>query len=263
MKQKSDRFSIWLEQADYDLKAAKKSIGDGFFEWTCYQSVQSVEKALKAVIVQAGWSPPQTHKLGVLVSICNKANNFFSQVKLNFRGLEAYTFISRYPFIYPDSQKKSPHELILRKDAETCLDIASELLIRVQSFLNNENKYEGVAPAVEDFYFTEEEVLGRIDNIVATLKVADKIKVEKIILFGSFARDNINPRTSTMDVLIIGETTLGFIDRLTYVRDLTKGGEPILEPLVYTPQEFDFMVNEEGEGFLESAIAEGKVIYKQ
>ncbi|MFS8130926.1 MAG: HEPN domain-containing protein [Candidatus Dojkabacteria bacterium] len=261
--QKSGRFTIWFNQAKYDLEAAKKSFDDRNYEWSCYQSVQAVEKALKAVIVQAGWKPPMTHKLGILMSICNKANNYFSGVKLRYRVLESYTFVSRYPFIYPDSQKKTPHDLILVSDAQACVAIATDLLDKVDSFLNTGTSYEGVAPEVETYYYTNKEVEDRIREVIEKLKTSDQIKIQKVILFGSFSRENEKPRTSTMDILIIGFTTLPFIERLTYVRELTKGGEPIIEPLVYTPDEFKYMVEEEGEGFLESAIAEGRVIFQQ
>jgi len=260
--QKSGRFTIWFGQAKYDLEAAKKSFDDRNYEWSCYQSVQAVEKSLKAVIVQAGWKPPKTHKLGVLMSICNKANNYFSGVKLRYRVLESYTFVSRYPFIYPDSQKKTPHDLIQMSDAQACVAIATDLLEKVDGFLNTGTSYEGMAPEVEEYYYSNDEVEKRITEVVEKLKGSDEIKIQKVILFGSFARDNEKPRTSTMDILVIGFTELPFIERLTYVRELTKGGEPIVEPLVYTPDEFKFMVEEEGEGFLESAIAEGREIYK-
>ncbi|MEO6729009.1 MAG: HEPN domain-containing protein [Candidatus Dojkabacteria bacterium] len=257
------RYEVWFDQAKYDLAAAQKSFDDRNYEWSCYQSVQSVEKALKSVIVQANWKPPKTHKLGILMSICNKANNYFSNVKLRFRVLESYTFISRYPFIYPDSQRKAPHEIIQIKDAQACLAIATDLVAKVEEFLSKGTTYEGVAPEVEEYFFSEEEVTTRIADVVERIKGADKIKVQKVILYGSFARDNEKPRTSTMDLLVIGYSDLDFIDRLTYIRELTKGGEPIIEPLVYTPEEFDYMTKEEGEGYLESAVAEGRVIYQQ
>src|SRR5476651_1724826 len=95
-----DRFRIWLLQAKFDLGAAKVSYDGNYYEWTCYQSVQAVEKALKAVVVHAGWRAPMTHKLGVLISIANHANKLFVDIKLNFRKIEAYTFVSRYPFVY-------------------------------------------------------------------------------------------------------------------------------------------------------------------
>src|SRR5690348_1124500 len=100
--QSPDLFRIWLLQAKFDLEAAKISLNNNYYEWACYQSVQSTEKALKAVLVHAEWRAPKTHKLGILMSMANHANKLFFNIKVNFRKLEAYEFISRYPFVYPD-----------------------------------------------------------------------------------------------------------------------------------------------------------------
>jgi HEPN domain-containing protein len=42
----------WLKQAEADLKAAKDSLNDENYEWSCFQSQQSGEKALKAVFMR-------------------------------------------------------------------------------------------------------------------------------------------------------------------------------------------------------------------
>lgn len=263
MAPSTKRYRVWLEQAYYDIEAAKKSFHHKFYEWTCYQSVQATEKILKAVIVHAGWSPPRTHKLGVLVSIANRAHKHFEKVKFNFRKLEAYTFISRYPFVYPDQKNNTPHELIRKEDGSTSLEIAIDVYTKVNEFLNQESEYPTEMINIDDFYFTPEEVDARIKDVVFKITTSEKLDVHNIILFGSFAREQGRPRTTTMDIIVVAETDMDFIDRIAYVRELTKGSEPIIEPLVYTPKEFDYMLNEEGEGFLESAIGEGKTIWEK
>lgn len=261
-KQTSERYRIWLLQSQYDLKAAAESINDKFYEWSCYQSVQAVEKALKSVIIHAGWRSPKTHKLGVLLSMCNRANERFKEVKFNFRKIEVYTFISRYPFIYP-GENNAPHDLINENDARTCFDIATSMISKVEEFLqHNTPTYQDKGEIdLENYYFTPEEVDQRIQGIIQELTLDLKLKVEKIVLFGSFAREKLHPRTSTMDLLIVAQTDIPFIERIQYVRELTKDEEPIIEPLVYTPQEFDYMLKDEREGYVESAIDEGKVVY--
>lgn len=261
-KQTSERYRIWLLQSQYDLKAAEESINDKFYEWSCYQSVQAVEKALKSVIIHAGWRSPKTHKLGVLLSMCNRANERFKEVKFNFRKIEVYTFISRYPFIYP-GENNAPHDLINENDARTCFDIATSMIGKVEEFLqHNTPTYQDKGEIdLENYYFTPEEVDQRIQGIIQELTLDVKLKVEKIVLFGSFAREKLHPRTSTMDLLIVAQTDISFIERIQYVRELTKDEEPIIEPLVYTPQEFDYMLKDEREGYVESAIDEGKVVY--
>ena len=40
----------WLRQSEADLKAAKDSLKDSNFEWSCFQAQQSAEKSLKAYL---------------------------------------------------------------------------------------------------------------------------------------------------------------------------------------------------------------------
>jgi HEPN domain-containing protein/predicted nucleotidyltransferase len=258
-----DRFKIWLSQSDFDIKAAQISFENRLYEWVCYQSIQSVEKCFKAIIVHAGYRPPKTHKLGILISMSNKANKFFQYVKLSkFRKIEAYTFISRYPFVIP-GQNVTPHELIDREDAETCLQIATDIHQKVTEFLSTQKAEKDQALTVNDYYFTETEIKSRIEDIKNDLLGCEKLAIAKIILFGSFAREKSRPKTSTMDILVVADTDLSFIERIQYARQVTKGTEPIIEPLVYTPSEFEYMLKEEGEGYLESAIEEGIVVFEK
>lgn len=194
--------------------------------------------------------------------MCNRANDSFREVKFNFRKIEVYTFIARYPFIYP-GENNAPHDLITEHDAQTCLDIATSMINKVEDFLHN------TKPTLQDkgdidlesYYFTPEEVESRIQSVLKEVTADTTLNVSKIILFGSFAREKLHPRSSTMDLLIVAETELPFIERIQYVRELTKDEEPIIEPLVYTSKEFDFMLKDEREGYVESAIDEGKVLF--
>ena len=257
----SKRYKVWLAQSRYDLQASKDSFNAGNYEWACYQAIQSVEKILKAVIVHAGYIPPKTHKLTVLISMSNRANRLFEHVKFSFRKIEGYTFISRYPFVIP-GQNQVPHENIGKNDAISCMKIAEDINIKVEGFLRENNPNQGKDITMDDYYYTSLDVDNRTENIVTTLTNNEKLDVKKILMFGSFAREKERPRSTTMDILIVAKTDLSFIERIQYVRDLTKGSEPFIEPLIYTPEEFTLMVEEEGEGFLESAIQEGKVLFE-
>jgi HEPN domain-containing protein/predicted nucleotidyltransferase len=261
---KKKRFIIWLSQAKYDLLAAKASASAEYHEWACYQSTQCIEKAIKAVIVHAGWRPPKVHKLGVLMGIANKANGYFEDVVFDFRKVEAYTYISRYPFLNP-GQMLPPHEFITKDDSSTCIAIAADVLNKVNKFIS-EGKIarSGIdisEKSLQTYYFSREEIKERLDNIVDQIKTCPDLDVKKIYLYGSFAREYTRPRTTTMDILVIAETNLSFIERLHRVRDVTRGGEPIVEPLVYTPEEFNFLLKDEGEGYLESALDEAKLLW--
>lgn len=260
------RFSVWLAQAKYDLEAARSSLELGYHEWACYQSSQCIEKAVKAVIVHAGWRPPKVHKIGVLMGIANKANRLFANVSFDFRKVEAYTYISRYPFLNP-GQTLPPHEFINKHDSQTCISIAQDVIDKVDEFIGigkiERGDVEISVKEIESYYFTHEEIQNRLNEVVDEILQCPNLDVKKIYLYGGFAREKTRPRTSTMDILVIANTNLNFIERLHCVREVTKGGEPIVEPLVYTPEEFDFLLNEEGEGYLESALEEAKVLWPQ
>jgi len=133
-KGKGERYKVWLEQAEFDYEAANVSKENKFYEWSCFQCEQSVEKALKAVLVHAGWRPPKMHKLAVLMSYCNDANKEFRKTKFEFRDLESFTFVSRYPFLIP-GENLSPHKFINLEDAKRCLKQARSFLDKIHNLL--------------------------------------------------------------------------------------------------------------------------------
>ena len=57
----------WLKQAEADLKAAQDSLDNGHYEWSCFQSQQSGEKALKAFLYDKGYTSVITHSLKELI----------------------------------------------------------------------------------------------------------------------------------------------------------------------------------------------------
>lgn len=131
---KPHRFKVWLDQANWDIEAAKVSRDNGFYEWTTFQCQQSAEKALKSVLVHAGWQPPRMHKLAVLYSMCRKANDEFRNVFIEYRDLEAFTFLARYPFLVP-GEDASPHNFITLEDAEKCLAQSQSIYAKILRLL--------------------------------------------------------------------------------------------------------------------------------
>ena len=99
----------------------------------------------------------------------------------------------------------------------------------------------------------------RIEDCVE--KIVKTFDTEKIILFGSFARGEVE-NVGTMDLLIIADTELSFFERIKKTLIACKGGFPSIEPLLYTRKEFDDLL-EQGEGFLEDVIEEGIVVYEK
>ena len=133
---KTTRYRVWLKQSNFDLDAARNSYSSGYNEWACFQSEQCIEKALKAILVKAGFRPPKIHRISVLMSLCNRFSENFRNTKFEFRDIESFTFISRYPFLIP-GENSSPHEYITSEDAKTCIDQAHQFLEKVQNLLKD------------------------------------------------------------------------------------------------------------------------------
>ncbi len=249
---RKNRSKIWFEQAGFDLLAANISNSSGFYEWGCFQSTQAVEKALKALLTFSGWNPPKTHKLSVLIGLCNNANHDFRKVKFIFRDLEIYTFIARYPFLLP-GESRTPHDYIADHEAVKCIEQADDITQKIEKLL---------VSVREDYIYEDFENIHQVDAIsrridLAVANIVREIDPEYIVLFGGYGRGE--DIMSTLDFLIIAQSDLSFVDRIRHVREITKGGLPVVEPVVYTPAEFDAI--KQHEDFLCNAIREGKVLY--
>jgi predicted nucleotidyltransferase len=86
---------------------------------------------------------------------------------------------------------------------------------------------------------------------------------ERIVLFGSFARGDQN-RASDLDLVVIAPTALPFCDRIGSALESagTASRRLPVEPLVYTPEEWEHMVAE-GNSFAALVLREGRVLYER
>lgn len=97
-----------------------------------------------------------------------------------------------------------------------------------------------------------------LDRIVKT--IADRYQPKKIILFGSAVRGQIH-EDSDADLAIIKETDKNFYDRIGEVSGMVEHDIP-LDILVYTPEEFETMRQDQYGYFVREEILEkGKVLY--
>jgi HEPN domain-containing protein len=92
----SNRGKDWLRQALKDLKHAKNAKGDADYEWSCFASQQSAEKALKAVyyhLNQEAWGHSIKGLLENLPEEIQKTKDLISHAKV----LDKYYIPTRYP----------------------------------------------------------------------------------------------------------------------------------------------------------------------
>jgi predicted nucleotidyltransferase len=93
-----------------------------------------------------------------------------------------------------------------------------------------------------------------LERIVRILR---HLGVQRIILFGSAARENITA-WSDLDLMVVLDSDLPFVKRLglLYERIQPRVG---LDLLAYTPQEFE---NLRERPFIRQALREGRVLYE-
>ncbi|RME74106.1 MAG: nucleotidyltransferase domain-containing protein [Chloroflexi bacterium] len=101
------------------------------------------------------------------------------------------------------------------------------------------------------------QLIKNLDHILSVL-VAE-YQPEKIILFGSLADDRIE-EWSDIDLVIIKQTSLPFLQRLKEVALLCRASVGV-DYLVYTPDEFEQMLNQKNPFILDEVVRKGKVLY--
>lgn len=93
-----------------------------------------------------------------------------------------------------------------------------------------------------------------------TKKIVERYNPEKIILFGSQAKGDVDTY-SDLDLILVKETEKNFVERLV---------DPVLlnilpmrtDCFVYTPQEFERMQENENP-FLMSALEHARILYEK
>jgi HEPN domain-containing protein len=91
----------WLKQATADLEAARDSFHNKHYEWSCFQSQQSGEKALKACLYEKGYTSIITHSLKELLKECLKLDESLSRFSQDARTLDMFyipTHLSKIGF---------------------------------------------------------------------------------------------------------------------------------------------------------------------
>jgi predicted nucleotidyltransferase len=101
------------------------------------------------------------------------------------------------------------------------------------------------------------EIFRKIESYVK--EVIKKLNPKLIILFGSFASNEIN-EGSDIDILVVADFKEDFLDRIKILMDLNKFGIPI-EPIGYTNEEFEEM-KKKNNLFVEEVLKKGKILFK-
>ncbi len=102
------------------------------------------------------------------------------------------------------------------------------------------------------------EVLERINFLISIF--TKEFEVERILLFGSFARGS-EGENSSIDILVIARTQAPFYERLKQAIRVSYGDPPV-DPIVYTPSEVNQLLRE-GDSFIDNILNEGVLLYSR
>jgi len=91
-------------------------------------------------------------------------------------------------------------------------------------------------------------------------RIVSEMRPEKVILFGSAARDEAG-EASDIDLVVIAEAEGSFFDRIGRAMDLYRGDREI-NALVYTPAEWQRMLAEK-RPFAVTVVREGRVLFER
>jgi len=112
----------WLRQGERDLVSARNSCRSGDFEWACFQTQQSAEKAL---LYARGFRKILTHSVYELIREVSMFEPSFLELKSGAKALDS-AYITT---CYPDSivGNLTPSEYYDREDAEECIGYADSI----------------------------------------------------------------------------------------------------------------------------------------
>ena len=120
------RAEAWIRQALNDLEAAHLTAGQGFHAQACYLAGQAAEKALKALLLAAGITPPYRHSLEQLVELLQQQGlQLPGLAELHLKALTRMNSASRYP-----QGDAAPADLFDANDSTTALGTA-EAVVRI------------------------------------------------------------------------------------------------------------------------------------
>jgi len=88
----------WVDFANMDLKLAILAMNDGIYVYSAYHAQQSVEKFLKAILIENGKFHTRTHDIKFLINLCKEIDEEFKKLsEIEADKLTFYATKTRYP----------------------------------------------------------------------------------------------------------------------------------------------------------------------
>ena len=118
----------WMRQAEADLRSSENSLDSRDFYVSAFMSQQTVEKALKALVIQTKKELVKTHNISKLAKLVEAPKDLL--VKISY--LEPVYAQTRYP----DVSSNLPFEEFDESDATDFLNTAMEVFQWVAEKIN-------------------------------------------------------------------------------------------------------------------------------
>jgi HEPN domain-containing protein/predicted nucleotidyltransferase len=122
----------WLAEARDELESASILLDNSKWRAACLHSQQSVEKGLKALILEKGKRPPRTHDIIKLLNAVLK-QGWALELEMD----DAVYLNSIYRGRYPTEEGLLPHGEASSEDARRALKAANTVMIQLQALLGH------------------------------------------------------------------------------------------------------------------------------
>ncbi|MBI5955595.1 MAG: HEPN domain-containing protein [Chloroflexi bacterium] len=129
-----ERSRDWMDQAEGDLEHAQSDMERGFYNWACFSSQQSAEKAAKAVFQKMG-AEAWGHSVADLLKELSKRHPLPEELMNGALELDKAYIPTRYPNAHPSGSprgrytKEEARRLIAH--AEKIVKFCADLLSRI------------------------------------------------------------------------------------------------------------------------------------
>lgn len=121
-----------MDQAEGDLEHAKSDLKLGFYDWACFSSQQSAEKAVKAVFQKLGVEAWGHSVYDLLLELKNRIDVSDELLECSLELDKAY-IPTRYPNAHPSS---SPRRRYTKKEAERLIEYAEKIFVFCKNILS-------------------------------------------------------------------------------------------------------------------------------
>ena len=130
----------WLAQAEYSLSMTRSLFEGGFWAGACFQSEQTAQLALKALLFAKGKRHINIHSVRELALECSKEDPEFSRFEDYGAYLDRYYLSTRYPDALPEPA--IPFESFTQQEATQAVSFAEEIVGLVRTKITDSSLAE-------------------------------------------------------------------------------------------------------------------------